>query len=77
MAATTTVAEAELEVLEAILQAGAGAVGVDLDGARIGDAGATQVADMLRENATVTVMDPGKKQVGDDGVRALRTRRWR
>jgi hypothetical protein len=58
-------------VLEAIAQAGAGSTEVDLSGAGIGNAGATQLADMLRDNATVTAMSFAVNRIGDEGARAL------
>ena len=63
--------EAQRKVLEAIAQAGAGATSVDLSSAGIGDAGATQMAGMLRENETVTTMHLRHNQIGDEGARAL------
>jgi hypothetical protein len=65
------VTAAERKVLEAIAQAGAGATMLDLYGARIGDAAATQLAGMLRENETVTVMHLARNQIGNEGARAL------
>ena len=53
------------EVREAIAQADAGATMLDLYDTGIGDAGATQLAGMLRENATVTTMWLGDNQIGD------------
>ena len=61
----------EGRVLTAIAQAEAGATSVNLNGAYIGDAGATQLADMLRDNATVTAISFADNRVGDEGARAL------
>ena len=58
-------------MLAAIAQAGAGATSVDLHDVGIGDAGATQLAGMLRENETVTIMYLVGNQISDEGARAL------
>jgi Ran GTPase-activating protein (RanGAP) involved in mRNA processing and transport len=63
--------EAERSVLGAIAAAEAGGTLVYLRFCDIGDAGATQLADMLRDNATVTEMGLGENQIGGEGARAL------
>ena len=68
--------EAERSVLRAIAAAEAGGTSVSLRFEDIGDAGATQLADMLCENATVTTislceMGLGESQIGGEGARAL------
>ena len=71
-ASSRTVVDVERKVLEAIAHAEAGATSVSLFGdVSIGDAGATQLAGMLRENETVTEMDLRDNQIGDEGARAL------
>ena len=67
----TRTATQRTAALYAIEWAEAGATSVDLRLARIGDAGATQLAGMLRENETVTRMYLGDNQIGDEGARAL------
>ena len=63
-ATTATVTRAERKVLEAIAQAEAGATRVDLLQVGCRDAGATQLADMLRENATVKDMNLYSNGIG-------------